>query len=101
MTNQISIKDLTNQADCRYYIARVLKSRGKYQKAFEYFEMAAKTYEELANNTSVSNKIPYLERQKECLESMLFDAHAHDRSLWIDLMLKIKAIKEDIDSTSS
>ncbi len=91
-----SVEDLANQAGTQYCVARSLKIRGKYQKAFEYFKMAARKYEELSNHEDISagQRLGYLEKQRECLESMLVDAFSCNLSLWANIMLKLKEIDE-------
>ena len=89
-----SVDELAGQACVKYCVARMLKIRGKYEKSFEYFKKAARKYEELSNYESISPKqrLGYLEKQRECLESMLVDAFNFDIQLWANIMLKLKEI---------
>jgi len=91
-----SVEDLANLAGTQYDIGRFLQFKGKYQRAFEYFKKAARKYEELANyeNISAKQRLGYLEKQRECLESMLVDAFNFDLQLWSNIMLKLKEIDE-------
>lgn len=95
MTTQIqSVEEIAVRASSRYSIARLLKRRGDYMKALEYFKRAARSYETLANHgdVPVDKRQGYLERQRECLESMLVDAFTFNLPLWANIMLKIKEI---------
>jgi hypothetical protein len=89
------IQDLANTASTQFSLAIDLKHRCKYKKAFEYFKLAARKYEELANikENSAEKRIHYLEMQKECLKSMLNDAFNYNLTLWANIMLKLKKIK--------
>ena len=91
-----SVEELANQAGTQYGVGRFLQFRGKYEKAFEYFKMAARKYEELANceNVSAKQKLDYLGKQRECMESMLVDAFSCNLPLWANIMLKLNEIDE-------
>jgi hypothetical protein len=95
MTTTQPIQDLANTASNQHNLAVILKHKGKYRKAFDYFKLAARKYEELANERDVSqkHKLHYLEMQVKCLKSILDDAFKFNLNLWANIMLKLKRIK--------
>lgn len=95
MTTQTQpVEEIAVRASSRYSIAKLLKSKGDYMKAFEYFRKAAMAYERLVTHEDVpvSKRLGYLERQRECLESMLVDAFTFNLPLWANIKLKIKEV---------
>lgn len=95
MTTAIQpVEDIAINAHVQYRLARSLKHRGYYGTALEYFKRAARSYESLANREDIpaDKRQGYLERQRECLESMLVDAFIFNLPLWVNIMLKIKEI---------
>ena len=95
MTIQTPIQDLANTASNQHSLAVILKHKGKYKKAFNYFKLAARKYEELANEKDISQeqRLNYLEMQVKCLKSILDDAFKFNLNLWANIMLKLKRIK--------
>ena len=92
------IQDLAKTATNQHSLAVILQHKGKYKKAFDYFKLAARKYEELANEKDISqeNKLHYLEMQVKCLRSILNDAFKYNLSLWANIMLKLKRVKREI-----